>query len=395
MRDTREQAIDLRLALRAALHPCGDLGRAMAYLREAETLAAALDDPHRLGQVSVAFSLHCYLMGAYGQAIAAAQHALALAAAGGEVVLHLLANLHLGIVYQTQGDYRRAIDCLWQTMTSLDGVQHHERFGEMIPAVFTRAYLAACHAELGTFAEGRSVGGEGLQIAETVDHPMNLMFALWGSGLLALRQGDLSRALPLLERAVRLFQDADRPASFPLMATTLGATYTLSGRVADAVPLLTQAMAQTTATGLIVSQALCCLPLGEAQLLAGRLEEALALAEQALVHARAHQERGSEAYALHLLGTIAARRDPPENEQAKAYYQQARALAEELGMRPLQAHCHLSLGILYSQTGQPEQARAELSAAIALYRTMDMTFWLPQAEAALTQAGRGEEPGGQ
>jgi DNA-binding winged helix-turn-helix (wHTH) protein/class 3 adenylate cyclase/tetratricopeptide (TPR) repeat protein len=395
MRDTREQAIDLRLALRAALHPCGDLGRAMAYLREAETLAAALDDPHRLGQVSVAFSLHCYLMGAYGQAIAAAQHALALAAAGGEVVLHLLANLHLGIVYQTQGDYRRAIDCLWQTMTSLDGVQHHERFGEMIPAVFTRAYLAACHAELGTFAEGRSVGDEGLQIAETVDHPMNLMFALWGSGLLALRQGDLSRALPLLERAVRLFQDADRPASFPLIATTLGATYTLSGRVADAVPLLTQAMAQTTATGLIVSQALCCLPLGEAQLLAGRLEEALALAEQALVHARAHQERGSEAYALHLLGTIAARRDPPENEQAKAYYQQARALAEELGMRPLQAHCHLSLGILYSQTGQPEQARAELSAAIALYRTMDMTFWLPQAEAALTQAGRGEEPGGQ
>ena len=32
---------------------------------------------------------------------------------------------------------------------------------------------------------------------------------------------------------------------------------------------------------------------------------------------------------------------------------------------------------------RPRQARAELSAAIALYRAMDMTFWLPQAEAAL------------
>jgi hypothetical protein len=54
-------------------------------------------------------------------------------------------------------------------------------------------------------------------------------------------------------------------------------------------------------------------------------------------------------------------------------------------MRPLQAHCHLGLGTLYAQTGQVAQARAELSAAIDLYRAMDMTFWLPQAEAALVQ----------
>ena len=56
-------------------------------------------------------------------------------------------------------------------------------------------------------------------------------------------------------------------------------------------------------------------------------------------------------------------------------------------MRPLQAHCHLGLGTLYVQTGHPEPARAELTAAIALYRSMEMTFWLPQAEAALIQVG--------
>ena len=54
-------------------------------------------------------------------------------------------------------------------------------------------------------------------------------------------------------------------------------------------------------------------------------------------------------------------------------------------MRPLVAHCHLGLGTLYATIGQPEQARAALAAAIALYRAMDMTFWLPQAEAALAQ----------
>src|SRR5262249_52958727 len=132
-------------------------------------------------------------------------------------------------------------------------------------------------------------------------------------------------------------------------------------------------------------QAFCSLSMGEAQVLAGRLEEAHALAERALALTRTHQERGHEAYALRLLGDIAARRGPPESVPADAAYRQALALAEELGMRPLQAHCHRGLGTLYATIGQQEQARAELSAAIVLYRAMDMMFWLPQTEATLAQ----------
>jgi len=169
------------------------------------------------------------------------------------------------------------------------------------------------------------------------------------------------------------------------MAPALGAAYTLDGRVADAVPLLTQALEQAKATELAGPQALCSLPLGEAQMMAGRLEDAHSLAEEALAHARAHQERGNEAYALRFLGDIAARRDPPESEPAVAHYQQALTLAEALGMRPLAAHCHRGLGLLYCQVGRGEQARAALSAAIELYRAMDMTFWLPQVEATLAQ----------
>ena len=66
-------------------------------------------------------------------------------------------------------------------------------------------------------------------------------------------------------------------------------------------------------------------------------------------------------------------------------YHQALTLATALGMRPLQAHCHLGLGTLYATTGRREQAGAALSTAINLYRAMEMTFWLPQAEAVLAQ----------
>ena len=103
-----------------------------------------------------------------------------------------------------------------------------------------------------------------------------------------------------------------------------------------------------------------------------------------LALARAHQERGNEAYALRLLGAIAARGDPSEHAQAEVYYLQALALAEELGMRPFTAHCQLGLGTLYSQLDSWSR-HAALSTAIALYRAMGMTFWLPQAEAALAR----------
>src|SRR5262249_6349944 len=117
-RDTLAQAIDFRFALRSALLPSGDMGRILVLLREAEALAEGLDDRRRLGQVSVFLSIYFFFRGAYDQAIAAGQRALALATAGGDVILQALANDYLGFAYHAQGDYRRAIDCFKQTVVS-------------------------------------------------------------------------------------------------------------------------------------------------------------------------------------------------------------------------------------------------------------------------------------
>ena len=169
------------------------------------------------------------------------------------------------------------------------------------------------------------------------------------------------------------------------MTSALGATYALAGRVAEALQLLTQAVEQAAAMQLRAEQERYVLGLSEAYLLAGRLAEALPLAARTLAYFRTHQERGQEAYALRLLGDMATHREPPEVAEADTSYRQALALAEERGMRPLQAHCHRSLGTLYAMVGQQEQARTALTTAIELYRAMDMTFWLPETEAALAQ----------
>jgi tetratricopeptide (TPR) repeat protein len=128
--------------------------------------------------------------------------------------------------------------------------------------------------------------------------------------------------------------------------------------------------------------------LSESYLLAGRLEDARQRAAQALDLAHQYQQRGQQAWALWLLGESTARQASPDDESAVGHYRQALALAEELGMRPLQAHCHRGLGTLYARQGQQAQARAALAASIAMYRSMEMTFWLSQAEATLAQVSR-------
>jgi tetratricopeptide (TPR) repeat protein len=166
----------------------------------------------------------------------------------------------------------------------------------------------------------------------------------------------------------------------------LGAACALSGRLAEALPLLEHAVEQATSMRFLTHHTLLVLRLGEAHLLAGRLEEAHQLAGQALVLSRQRKERGNEAWSLRLIGELAVHGDSPDAESAAAHYQQALTLAEALGMRPLQAHCHLGLGTLYGKVGQWQQARAPLSTAIEMYHAMEMTFWVPQAEAALAQA---------
>ena len=76
---------------------------------------------------------------------------------------------------------------------------------------------------------------------------------------------------------------------------------------------------------------------------------------------------------------------PPQTDQAGEDYCQALTLAAALGTRPLAAHCHLGLGMLSATSGRRAEAHTELSAAVELYRAMEMTFWLPQAETALAQ----------
>jgi len=353
-------------------------------LRQAETLAQALGDQRRLARVLSYMTRHLGPLAGFDRSITLGERALAIAAALGEVDLQVATQCHLGQAYHFLGQYRRARDLLQRTAVSLTGELLSAYFGLPVPAsVYARTWLIASLSELGAFAAGSIYGDEEVQIAESVGQPHGLASASFSTGLLYLRKGDLAKASAALEHGLELCQAWNIGVWEINLASHLGYAYALSGRVSEAISLLEQAVGRIASK--IGPSALWTAYLSEAYLLAGRREEAMQFAERALALSSERNLRGERAWVLRLLGEIAVQRDPRDVEPAETHYRQALALAEELGMRPLQAHCHRGLGTLYAHAGRREQARAALAPAIDLYRAMDMTFWLPQAEAVLAQ----------
>jgi hypothetical protein len=121
---------------------------------------------------------------------------------------------------------------------------------------------------------------------------------------------------------------------------------------------------------------------GEALLRAGRTEEARDVGTRAVVLTSESGERGHEAWAQHLLGETASHRDCRDTAAAEAHYITSMALASELGMRPLVAHCRFSLGKLYGRAGD-RRASEHLRIAMSLFHEMGMRFWFEKAEAEM------------
>jgi class 3 adenylate cyclase/tetratricopeptide (TPR) repeat protein len=383
-REQLEQAIDLHLDAFGALVSAGALAKVRDHLNEAEALTARLGDERRLGSVLVALGNHAWVSGDSDRALEVCRHALAIATRLGDVPLAMRANTFLGLRQQTTGEYREGVDFLRRAAEAL---QLHERFGGVfggagLLSVSARERLAWCLAELGEFEEAMAHGEEAVRIAREFDHPHSLAYGHRSLGLISLRRGDASSAILPLERAVEVCRVAQVRLPFDIAAGHLGYAYALVGRLPEGVSLMEEALADPAATG-TTNHPLLLAYLGEAHLLARRREDALEVVRRALALAHRQKERGNEAWILRLLGEITEQSDPPDQESAPAYYRQALARADELGMRPLAAHCHLGLAKLYYRTDKRDQAQGHLATAVTMYREMGMRFWLEKAEAEM------------
>ena len=265
-------------------------------------------------------------------------------------------------------------------MGFLDGDKIRERCGLVaFPAVLARAWLAQSLAERGHFLEGIAYGQEGIRIAEMLDHPFSLALALWGLAHLYGVRGDLGEAIRLHERSIALCRQWDFAAWVHLASGALGWSCVRSGRVEEGVSLMERALPALEGTAFRLFHSLMVWYLGEGHLRANRLQEAAVAARRTLTLARERAERGYEAWALYSLGNTASHGEAEELGTADARFREAKALADELGMRPLLAHCHFGLGKLCHRGAKRQEGDEHTTTATTMYREMGMTYWLEEA----------------
>jgi len=376
-RQTTELTIDIHIDLRNALEPL-DWARMGEPLHEAEMLARTLGDQHRLARIATFMVDQCQTTGDYDEAVRFGQEALNIARTLGDRSTEVVATYFLGRTHATRGELSDAVTLLERNVVALEGDLCNERFGTaFVQSAAAGACLADVLSQLGRFDEAIEHAETAVRIAEAADHLLTLFSGLFYLGLAHLRRGDLPRATRVLERCLdlcRTWQFVDRT---PDVAATLGTAYALAGRADEALPMVAGAVEEFRSRLYHIRPGLILLCAGTTCLSAGRIDEAASHAREALALTRRLGARGIEAHALCLAGDVASTGGA---EDALGYYREALALADEVGMRPLVAHCHLGLGKLYRRTRKPEQAHEHLSTATAMYREMDMRFWLEQAE---------------
>ena len=386
---TLEQAIDLRFDLRTSLFPLGEMDKIVGHLREADRLARVLGDQRRLGWVSVYMAHYSQATGDSKRAHEAARAAHTIGEALADLALETGARFYLGWSAFSLGDHVGAEGHLRSVVASLEPHRRGERCNLTgFPAVMARWVLSMCLAARGELDEGIAVGREGIRIAEELDHAYSLILACWGPVDAYRIKGELHEATRLGERALGLCRDWNVTGLSPLVRAVLGDLYARTGRIADGFGLLQEALtAIESMRGGSSWDTSFRLHLGEAYARLGRLEQASATAERALLVARERGNRGCEGHALCFLGELALHADPPEIETAQVHCRQSLALAEELGMRPLAAHCHLGLGRLHGRAGRRHEADESLARAATMFREMAMRPWLEQAETELKALG--------
>ena len=376
--DTQTQAVDVRLDLRVALIPLGRYHDALTVMREAEVLATKLGDRGRLGRVLADISARLRnVTGEHRQAIEVGQRALAIATESGDRELELESLYRTGQAHFAIGDYRQALDLLSRCADSAGGIG--SQLSPLVEA-WSLAWLALTCTNLGRLTDARAHALRSLSIAERIDHPFTVAETLTCIGGVSIAQGDYEVAIEALERA-RVVVGTWKLQPWAVLGR-LGYALALSGRLQEGRELLQEVVrTATTMSFMGVGRAMQMTWLGEAYLLEGRFDDALRYGNEALALARRHEERGHEAWSVYLLGAIASSRDPCDVERAEGYYREAMALADELGMRPLAAHCHLHLGTLLRRVRRADEARRHLTTAATTYRELKMRGWLERLDA--------------
>lgn len=384
---SQEQGFDIRFELRGPLVLLGEVPMALQRLREAEALAERLNDDQRRGRVA-AFMTTVYAdLRELDEALASGTRALEVAKRLGDPKLGIVTTTYLEQVHYFRSDYERVVELAVENLAAfpIDWIEEYSGLTAP-PPVYDRCWLVAGLAQLGRFREAIERQAEAVRLTDARHDVYTIGLPDFAAGTLHLIKGDWTKARTTIERWIVVSRAANNVFLLPFAIAYSAWALAQLGEEGEALKRLgegEQLLDGYAARGFVGHLGWFYQCLGRACQLLGRFDEAERFGDRATE--LSPTQPGFTAHALHLLGDVATQSSRFDAERGETHYRKALMLAERCGMRPLVAHCYLGLGKLRQRTGKSEQAREHLATATAMYREMDMTFWLEQAEAKMRQ----------
>jgi class 3 adenylate cyclase/tetratricopeptide (TPR) repeat protein len=380
------RAIDVRHAFHGPLFLRTETDRLIRLHQEAEQLAREAGDQPRLGRTYSRLGYYGWWNGRYHEGLDYGRRAHEVAVATTDAELGIHGMYAMGINRAELGEYQEAIGLFLEIVEGSCAELAKQRLGLAYASPYggSCGRLAQCFSFVGDFDRALAYGELGLQNAHATGYAPGQLTLYFNRASAYAMRGDFAGVIIECGRALALADARSLTGFYRARSESLyGLALAWRGQNDEALSHLEQGAAEQERTGGRPELAWCYVQWAEGLRLAGRVSEAGDLAQRGLKLAAALHERPNEARALLALGDAIAAETPLDVEAARTHYQQALTLATELGMRPLVGHCQLGLGKLYRLAGQREQAHEHLNTATAMYREMEMRFWLEQAEAEM------------
>ena len=368
--------------------------RLLASVLRAAPLVESLGDPKREALISGYHSAALTNLGRTQEAIPFALQGLSIAHSLDDPLLRISAEFFAAQVKMRTGAFRDAIEHVERDVgLSTDrlvelAIEQSARGtldarSALASHFFTKVEGTLIYAELGSFDTAIERANETLQIAEKLGLVYFRALSEIGMGWVYSLMGESSDAIAFLERGVTLAEETDFPGAILNGTWALAQVYNVTGQPDEAARLTKRAWKLAEAGGFYYFGGLSLVQLAYAYSLTDEPSMATSTIEQALELARSTGFRGLEAWAFQMRGVVLMNSPAQDLAATEAAFQSACALATQLEMRPLAAHCHAGLGRLKQSLGQQAEAREDLTRASEMYGEIEMQFYLKQAETDL------------
>ena len=379
-----EQEIDLRFNMRSALFPLGRHDDWADHVRVAQSLAEEIDDKSHLANAYNYLAGHLWIRGRHEEAIKLGMESCRLSQSIGDLSLRVTTRLHLGIPYLYTGEIEKQITLHQEAVILLNGPDILKRHGfTTVPAITLRGYLAWGAAERGDFKNAKVWAGEGLELSGQVKNLMTSVFVRACVGYAYLRKGDLDKALAILLDTLKLSREGEVQSIFSFVAGSLGNVYLHMGQPENALPILIEGVDRRYSESSITPPLYTLATLSEAYLQHGLINKAEDFIKKALDIFHNTGERCFGAWSLLIAAKIHFKTNDERRGEQKL--RQAIDIAERLKMWPLQAHCYFELGKSLMKHKDTE-CQKYFKKSVDLFRSLDMNFWLPDAETLLSKS---------